>query len=758
MKLWKKWVLGTLAFLGILLIITLLLAPGIIHRYIEKNDIDLIGREITMDDLSIGWLTAKIEITGFDIKEQDPSISFVSYDRLFLDIHLWSLFQGFIHVKEIALENPKVRLVQNGTEFNFSDLLALGASEKPDSSATESSSWNVAIENYHLDNGTILYQSNLQPDFEILGMNVLVPLLSDTSSQIHSLIDFNLLTGGTFELETDIFPSLDLFNTEVNMANMDFTFLEPYFKAYLDVQEVSGDIDLNLSARGALSGGNDLRLKGEISLSEFLMIDIFGDEIVSLENLHIGLDSIDLANAEFDLGDLVITGFEGKYEVFEDTDTYTRIIKPALNEEGPDTLKTGEAVNFENPFSIAAAYAEHMVKSYKSADYKLNHFEIANCAFTYNDYTMREAFRYEISEIHVGAEGINSHDEYLLLKADATVNELGRFEGSIKSYTDNLRNIDIDYKLYGTQLSPFSPYSDTYVAHPIVQGDLIYENSTRIRDKHLESSNNIVLDDFTFGQKTDYDGLYNLPVRLAVGLLKDKNGDIVLDLPIEGDLDDPEYKYSKAIWTAVKNVIVNIVTAPFKFIGNQFGIEEEKLEQLNFGLLQMKLSKQHEKQLDEMSRVLEGRPDLNIEFKRATRQFETMESFAILETAHLYLFGTTVEDVLPKDESEAISNLDLNDSAFVHFVNKKIPTDKLHLPIQSKCLEYVGNERARLQSDKVGARRIASVRAYLQEKRDIDSTRIRFFALPTDSLITSRSASIYKVGFWVEENETYGAK
>lgn len=145
------------------------------------------------------------------------------------------------------------------------------------------------------------------------------------------------------------------------MANMDFTFLEPYFKAYLDVQEVSGDIDLNLSARGALSGGNDLRLKGEISLSEFLMIDIFGDEIVSLENLHIGLDSIDLANAEFDLGDLVITGFEGKYEVFEDTDTYTRIIKPALNEEGPDTLKTGEAVNFDNPFyrrGLCRAYGE----------------------------------------------------------------------------------------------------------------------------------------------------------------------------------------------------------------------------------------------------------------------------------------------------------------------------------------------------------------------------------------------------------------
>lgn len=754
MKPWKKWLLRSAIVLALLVLIALILAPGFIHRYIEKNDQIYIGREITLDKLSIQWFTGQLEITGFDLKEQDDTTSFITCDRLFVNVHIWSLFRKGIYLKEVSIENPTFRVVQSGTNFNFSDLLALGASDNKDTVTSESAPWHMAIENYHLDNGSVLYRSDLQPDLEIKGMSIQVPIASDTSQKIHTLVNFNLYSGGTFRLTTDVYPKQDYFKTQVVMTDMDFHFIEPYFKAYFELQEVNGDIDLNLIANGALSGGNDLRLKGELSLSNFVMIDIYGDQLVELVNLHLGLDSIDFQNAEFDLGDVMITGLKGKYEVFDDTDTYTRITKPALTTESPDTLKTGESVNFNNPFSIAAAYAEHLVKSYNSADYKLNHFEIKDCAVTYNDFTMREAFRYEITDIHVGAEGLTSQENFLLIKADATVNQLGRFEGTLKSYTDNLRNMDINYELYSTQLSPFSPFSQTYVARPLTNGDLIYVNSTTIRENHLQSENHVVLDNLSFGQKTDYDGIYNLPIKLAVGLLKDKNQDIVLDIPIEGELDDPEYKYSKAIWTAVKNIVLNIVSAPFKFVGSQFGIDEEKLKQLNFGLLQMKISKSHESQLDDIAKVLSNRPELNIEFIRTTRQFEPMESFAILETSHLYLHGKTVEGTLSKNELEEIGQLDLNDSSFVHFVHKGIPADKTHLAIQSKCLEYIGNDRATVQTNKVAARRTNEIRHYLQEKGNIDSTRIRFLTLPKDSLTTSRSSSMYKVGFWVlNEND-----
>ncbi|MCE2497280.1 MAG: hypothetical protein J4F31_12010, partial [Flavobacteriales bacterium] len=138
---------------------------------------------------------------------------------------------------------------------------------------------------------------------------------------------------------------------------------------------------------------------------------------------------------------------------------------------------------------------------------------------------------------------------------------------------------------------------------------------------------------------------------------------------------------------------MNIVKAPFKFIGGLFGIDEENLKQIDFGLLQLALSNQHERQLNDMAKVLDERPELNMEFSRVTRKFETMEKFAVTEVAHLYLYGTPVDDALPKKEFEAVNHLDINDSAFVAFVDKGISQNKRHLPIQLKCMEYIGQER-----------------------------------------------------------------
>lgn len=756
MKPWLKWTIIVLGSIVLIIIIILQIAPGYIHKYVEANDLELIGREIFIEDLDFSWLSGQCEITGFDMREKDTSVSFLSYDRLFIDLNLWGLTKGYIHVKELQIEAPRVHIYQNGLEFNFSDLIPMEDTVHNESGDKTKSQWHFALENYMLSDGFILYQSELQPELRIDSFEVSVPMASDTSSIIDSHIQFHIETGGLFEIDNQIRQKESRFVSTVKMEDFDFAFLEPFLKAYLEINELNGVIDMNLVARGNWAKRNDVHLHGAIDIRDVMLIDKYNEELVALDQMHMDLDSFDLGTAEFDLGDLIVNGFSAKYEVFvndegEPTDSYTRITLPLASAEGPDTLRSGEAVNFNNPFSIAAAYVEVFAQQYRDADYKLNHFEVSNSSFTYNDYSLRDAFRYEISNMSLGAEGINSHAEYLQVNASATLNQVGRFEGIIRSYTDNLRNMDIEYKVYGTQLSPFTPYSNAYVAHAITEGEVVYENSTSIRDREIVSSNVIILDDFNFGKKSDHESVYNLPVRLAVGLLKDKDGNIVLDVPIEGDLDDPEYDYSRAIWTSIKNIVVNIVKAPFRFIGGMFGIEEENLKQVNFGLLQLRLDNRHEKQLNDMAKILEERPDLNIEFCRTTRKFETMERYAVTEVGHLFLYGTPIDEDLPKNEFRAVNEMDIYDSAFVAFVNERIPLEKQHLPIQSKCMLYVGQTRAEAQSDRIGYLRTNAIKSYLFEKKGIDSNRIRFKILHEDSLSTSRSTSIYSVGFWVNE-------
>ena len=228
-------------------------------------------------------------------------------------------------------------------------------------------------------------------------------------------LNFHIGTGGYFVLDTELKPLDSVFVSRIVVENFDFEFLEPFLLAYLELEDLEGFMTMDMTARGGWAKESDIQIHGFLEVSQVQMIDKFGDEPVGLDRLHLGLDSFDLYSVEFDLGDLTVEGFLGLYEVFPDegsgvTDSYTRITLPLINEEGPDTLKSGEAVNYNNPFSIAAAYVEHFAQTYNDADYKLNHFEVSKSSFIYNDYTFRDAFRYEVTDLAMNAEGIDSHD------------------------------------------------------------------------------------------------------------------------------------------------------------------------------------------------------------------------------------------------------------------------------------------------------------------------------------------------------------
>ncbi|MCE2497277.1 MAG: hypothetical protein J4F31_11995 [Flavobacteriales bacterium] len=183
MKRWQKWTLGVVSTFVLLLIAILSLASGLIHRYIEKHDLELVGREITMQDLNIGWLTGQVEVIGFDMREQDTSQSFIAFDRPFLDLHLWGLPRKFIHFKSLEVESPSFHIVQHGTAFNFDDLLESDSTQTVNTdTAASKAKWNVALENYRLSRGAINYQNDLRPDLHIDSFNIHIPLAGDTSS------------------------------------------------------------------------------------------------------------------------------------------------------------------------------------------------------------------------------------------------------------------------------------------------------------------------------------------------------------------------------------------------------------------------------------------------------------------------------------------------------------------------------------------------------------------------------------------------
>jgi hypothetical protein len=93
----------------------------------------------------------------------------------------------------------------------------------------------------------------------------------------------------------------------------------------------------------------------------------------------------------------------------------------------------------------------------------------------------------------------------------------------------------------------------------------------KVDGRKLDAQHHVVVDQLEFGDKTESKQAVSLPIKLAVSLLKNRDGVIELDIPVNGSLDDPQFKLAPLIWKVFVNILEKAVTAPFALLGSLFG-------------------------------------------------------------------------------------------------------------------------------------------------------------------------------------------
>ncbi|ENO89939.1 DUF748 domain-containing protein [Thauera linaloolentis] len=136
-------------------------------------------------------------------------------------------------------------------------------------------------------------------------------------------------------------------------------------------------------------------------------------------------------------------------------------------------------------------------------------------------------------------------------------------------------HLDILASVKDFELTGLSSYAGKYVGYGIAKGKLSAELNYKIEERKLSATNQIFLDQLTFGDKVDSPDAVNLPVQLAVSLLQNSRGEIDLHLPVSGTLDDPQFSVFGLVVKVLFNLIGKAVTSPFSLLGSVLGGGEE---------------------------------------------------------------------------------------------------------------------------------------------------------------------------------------
>jgi hypothetical protein len=239
---------------------------------------------------------------------------------------------------------------------------------------------------------------------------------------------------------------------------------------------------------------------------------------------------------------------------------------------------------------------------------------ITNTMVRFSDRSLRPNVNLSLQAVNGSVSGLSSESlEHAVVNLGAKVDGVGpvAITGTINPLNGALTN-DLKISVRDVDLTPASPYAGEFAGYGIAEGKLNLDLSYQLLGKKLSSKNVITLDQFTFGDKVNSPAATHLPVRLAVAILKDREGRIVLDVPIEGSLDDPQFRIGKVVTRAIVNILEKVATSPFSLLGAVLGGGEE-LGWQDFAVGGADLTLDNQKKLYEVAKAMYARPALKLE-------------------------------------------------------------------------------------------------------------------------------------------------
>ena len=728
---------------------------------IEKHSVEYTGRKITMNKLFINLWKWTVTIKDLKVYENKSKKVFFSAGKIYTDIDVLRILKGEYKINTIQIAEPNLVIEQTGSRFNFDDIVtrftATDTNAKKPTKAAEPTKYRV--EKIEITDGKITYRDKvLHNEIVLQHFKLGCPLLVWNSPLLNAATSFAFKSGGQVDGRLALNLKSLSYKLNANIQKMNLKMLVPYMKDYAKTSYFGGFLSSKLLIKGDFDVPEAVAIKGNIALSDFRIDDEKKVTVASWKDFTVAVDSLNVAGNIYNFGEIKIESPYLLFEYYDKGDNFTNMMVPsgtAPTAKADSTTVSGDKVDYSNPFTIMVGYIREISQNYVISNYTAKDFMIQNGHVVYKDYTLEDKFVYDLENLEMKSGNISSKSDSITCELSCLANRSGELKAHLAFDPRDYMNMSVNFSIDKMRISDFNPYSKFYVAHAFVEGMLFYKSTNTIHNGQLESTNLMSIKKIEVSRKLKDKPLYALPLRLAISILRDRKGNIDLNIPVEGDLKDPTYKLGKVIWQIVKNLLIKAATAPYDLLAKAFGAIEEDLKYVRFDYLQKQFDSRQIKNLDLIVRTLTEKPDMKVKLVQVASHDSEKELLALFLAKSKYYkmkILTTPKDSLDAKDLDAIAGISNKDSLFNAWLNQQfLPSDATALPTQIKCRNYITDMVLNLQVDNLFAIRNKLILDYLVNEKKIDPTRISISNTLDEKSAEFESTPRYMVDFHVDE-------
>lgn len=661
-------------------------------------------RDAKIEAVSFNPYTFTFSVKGFSLYDKDKTL-FLSWKDFFIDLNVLPLFSSKIELDKISISNPKVFVKKlNDNEFNFSDLIGQQQKTKTKkaNSIDETKSIDIKYSSIglELNNAVQLKNQNQTKDlwdfiinkfdvnslyltFEdrsldsqmvkvnIDGANITINKLRPMSRDASTFsLNFKMREGGRasangkFTLE----PMSADFKLKIDKLNFKQTgsYLAEF--AYLRLDDGKLNVDGFLKFKmGKENEMPDVSFNGTAGVDDLVLYDTKVQErflewnsltttgIKAQTNpnvVAIGEISFYKLYSRIAISEDQTINVQKVFKFFAADSTVTKnTIKTRFANKDNQISYSNTEFNFTRTADILAPKSNSSNKtdtSLANYNFDIGRINIDSSAMFFSDFSLPLKFAAKIHNLNGEIIGISYGNPLgASIDLEGTVDEFGlaRIKGNMDPF-DPLGYSDIKMNFNNIELTNLSPYSAKFMGYMVESGKLSLDIEYLVEKGLLKSYSKIFLNKIELGEEVEGQEGFGIPVKLALSLLKDGDGNIDLDLEVEGDLNDPEVNTGTLVWWAVKRILVSLVTAPFTFLGNLLGLSGDDLEFIDFDPGESKLLPNQFERLANLNKALNERPGITLEIFGAVDTVIDAQAIRTrkLRNAFTQRMTTTVKD------------------------------------------------------------------------------------------------------------------
>ena len=684
--------------------------PFYIKYYINENGKELTGRRISIDRFYFNVLNGNSRIVNFKMYEDDDSTTFTKFDTLKINLALYKIFAKELYIEELTLSEPQVNISIKNKVFNFDSLIP-SDSTTVDSTSQESGSPFIkySLNNFSIVSGDMLYSDlDEKINHSIEDFDVRLPHIAWGENDTKAGLEFKLGNGGKFKTNIHYITKTGDFTWLVNVTNLNLHEFLPYFKKEIKLSNLEGKLYANINISGNIDEISEPLVKGKIGIDNFSMVDNKKFEFFKFKNLKITSNYLDAKKMEFYIDTLYMNKVNASYHIYEKLTNIDRLFYEQA-QELVQTLDDSVTINDQGD----------------AVSWKISHLLLEKSQINFSDFSLKpEPFEYTLSDIIINAENVEFGNRAKITFLSKTPNG-GKFNAEVLTDPGNFENGQFNLYLKNIDTKGFSPYCLYYFGYPLTGGKYNFSIKNNVKDNYIKSR--MVIDAYSTKldkKRKDIEPQMNIPLKTALVILRDKDDRVNFDIPMEGDLDDPNFKYGKIILKVFTNNLVKLVTSPFSFLAKSLGVSSDEIKEVKLDELQIELGPSQTTQLDVIAKLLKDKNPLKAEIQLFVDKKDETDKLVIIRAKSYYYLhdlykNDTLFSKLTSPDYSMINDISIDNDKFGTYL-----TQKLNVPIDSltnieMCNILVHSEEADSLFNHINTLRIKNIKNYLSQKDSI---------------------------------------